>query len=212
MDRDGQVLGGLLLPDGARMRSYLLWSGCVALAFFSVYPTLNWITSLRPEPLHLYFAGELAIPFVPEMIWAYLSMYALFLMPLLFVPAAHLPALGKQLIAGTLVCGILFLLLPAELGFARELPTHSPYAGIYAAMFDVDRPHNLVPSLHVVFTLAIGLACAQAARPLARACVVIWVSAVVASTVLVHQHHMLDVAAALMLVFLLRRRYKVPDA
>jgi len=58
----------------------------------------------------------------------------------------------------------------------------------------------------------IGLACAQAARPLARACVVIWVSAVVASTVLVHQHHMLDVAAALMLVFLLRRRYRVPDA
>jgi len=212
MDRDGQALGGLLLPDGARMREYLLWSGGVGLAFFSVYPTLNWITSLRPEPLHLYFAGELAVPFVPQMIWAYLSMYVLFLMPPLFVPAAHMPALGKQLIAGTLVSGFVFLLLPAELGFARELPTESPYAGIYAAMFDVDRPHNLVPSLHVVFTVAIGLACACAAPPLARACLVAWISTVVASTVLVHQHHVLDIAAALILVFLLRRRYRVPDA
>ena len=212
MDRDGQVLGGLLLPDGARIRGYLQWSGWVGLAFLSVYPTLNWITSLRPQPLHLYVAGELAVPFVPEMIWVYVSMYALFLMPLLFVPAAHMPALGKQLIAGTLVSGFLFLLLPAELGFARELPTNPPYAGIYAALFDVDRPHNLVPSLHVVFTVAIGLACAGAAQPLARACLVTWIATVVASTLLVHQHHVLDVAAALTLVFLLRRRYKVPDA
>src|SRR5262245_21410398 len=201
-----------MLPDRARMREYLYWSGWVGLAFFSVYPTLNWITSLRPEPLHLYFAAELTVPFVPELIWAYLSMYVLFLMPPFFLPAAHMPALGKQLIAGTLVSGLVFLLLPAQLGFARELPSDSFIAGIYRAMFSIDRPHNLVPSLHVVFTVAIGLACADVARPLARAGLIAWIATAVASTLLVHQHHLLDIAAALALAFILRRRYRVPHA
>jgi membrane-associated phospholipid phosphatase len=133
-------------------------------------------------------------------------------MPPFFMPAAHMPALGKQLVAGTLVSGAIFLLLPAELGFPRVLPADPDYAKVYAAMFDIDRPHNLVPSLHAVFTLAIGLACADDAKPFARWILLAWTATIVASTVFVHQHHLLDVAAAIALVCLLRLRYKVPHA
>ena len=148
------------------------------------------------------------MPFVPQFIWAYLSMYLLFLMPLFFVPAERIPALGKQLVAGTVVSGLLFLLLPADLGFTRTVPSDPLYASLYAAIFSVDKPHNLVPSLHVVFSSAIALACADAARPLARTLLQAWLALIVLSTVLVHQHHILDVVAAVPLVFLLRRRYR----
>src|SRR5687767_5083940 len=100
--------------------TYVRWSLLVGIAFFAVYPTMNWLTSLR-EPLHLYLDAELAIPFVPQFIWPYLSMYALFAIPPFVIPAERMPALGRQLIAGCLISAVCFLLLPAELGFTREL-------------------------------------------------------------------------------------------
>jgi hypothetical protein len=199
-------------PDVRQFCIYLSWAWWVGLAFFSVYPTTNWLTSLRSSPFHLYAPAELEIPFVPQFVWGYFSMYVLFVMPPFFLHATQLPVLGKQLIVGTLVSGLLFLLLPAELGFARTVPADAPYAGIYATMFGVDRPYNLVPSLHVVFSAAIALACADVARPAARAGLHCWLVLIVASTIFIHQHHVLDIAAAFVLVFLLRRRYEVTYA
>lgn len=192
-----------------RLRTYLLWSFRAGVAFFAVYPAMNWLTSRR-TPLHLYLTGELAIPFVPWFIWPYLSMYALFVLPLFFIPAERMPALGKQLIAGCLVSAVLFLLFPAELGFARQVP--KSYGAIYAGMFDIDRPYNLVPSLHVIWSALIALACIDFARIPLKIALFAWLCVVVASTVLVHQHHLIDVIAALAIVFFLRRQYEVRHA
>lgn len=192
-----------------RVRTYLFWSFWIGVSFFGVYPTMNWITSLRGAPLHLYVRQELAIPFVPQFLWPYLSMYLLFLLPLFFVPTERMPALGKQLIAGSLVSAALFLLIPAELGFVRQLPRHAPYAAMYASVFNIDRPYNLVPSLHVIFSCAIALACIDFARGAVRVALYGWLVVIVASTVFVHQHHLLDLASAFVVVFFLRRRFEV---
>src|SRR5205085_8976397 len=186
-----------------------MWSFWVGVAFFGVYPAMNWLTSLRRVSWHLYFPAELQIPFVPQFIWAYLSMYLLFALPLFFIPAERMAPLGKQLIAGCIVSAVVFLLLPAELGFARQVPARAPYAAMYARVFSIDRPYNLVPSLHVIFSTAIALACADFARPLVRAAILAWLAVIVASTVLIHQHHLLDLAAAFVIVYGLRRRYEV---
>jgi hypothetical protein len=193
---------GAALP---RLRTYLFWSFWVGVAFFGVYPTMNWLTSLRPRPWHLYAPAELAIPFVPQFVWAYLSMYLLFLLPPFVLPVERMPILGRQLIAGSLVSALFFLLLPAELGFPRAVPAAAPYDAIFASVFRIDRPYNLVPSLHVIFSTAIALACAEVVRPPARAALRAWLAVIVASTVLVHQHHLMDVAAALAVVVALRR-------
>jgi hypothetical protein len=198
-----------ILSGWERPRMVSIWSFWIAVAFFGVYPAMNWITSLRATRLHLYVPSELAIPFVPQFIWAYLSMYMLFFLPLVFIPTARMPALGRQLIAGSLVSAVLFLLLPAELGFVRTVPASAPYTALYAGIFGVDRPYNLVPSLHVIYSTAIGLACADFARPIPRAGLLLWLGVIVSATVLVHQHHLLDVAVALAIVYFLRRRYEV---
>src|ERR1700722_12387180 len=112
-----------LVPDSKRLRIYAYWAGLAGVAFLAVYPTLNWLTSQRALRFHLYVSPELKIPFVPQFIWAYLSMYILFLLPLFLLPAERMPVLGKQLIAGTVLSGLVFLLLPADLGFMREIPS-----------------------------------------------------------------------------------------
>jgi len=190
-----------------RLRTYLIWSFWVGVSFFSIYPTMSWLTSLRARPWHLYAPAELRIPFLPQFVWGYFSMALLFLLPAFVLPAERMPALGKQLIAGSLVAAALFLLVPAELGFARQLPGRAPYDAIFAGVFSVDRPYNLVPSLHVIFSAAIALACADAVRPAARVALLAWLAVIVASTILVHQHHLIDVAAALAIVVVLRRGF-----
>jgi membrane-associated phospholipid phosphatase len=195
-------------PNGApRWPVYLDWSARVGVAFFAVYPAMNWITASRPARLQLYLPEELAVPFVPELIWVYLSMYALFLVPPLLLPAERMPALGKQLIAGTLASGLVFLLLPAELGFVRAIPDGSPSAA-YALLFRLDRPHNQMPSLHVLFSAAIALACAECARPLVRVALHVWLAVIAASTLLVHQHHVIDLVSSFVLVSILRRLFR----
>jgi membrane-associated phospholipid phosphatase len=197
------------LPDARRVRLYAYWAGLAGVVFFAVYPTLNWLTSLRRGRFQLYVSPELGIPFVPQFIWAYLSMYLLFLLPLFLLPAERMPTLGKQLVAGTVASGVFYVLLPAELGFMRIIPSDPIYANIYQGIFGIDRPHNLVPSLHVVWSSMIMLACADIARPLARCILYLWLSIVVMSTVLVHQHHILDVMGAMLIVFIIRRSYRV---
>jgi membrane-associated phospholipid phosphatase len=204
------AMGTSLFPDARRLRLYAVWAGLAGIAFFAVYPTLNWVTSLRSNRLHLYISSELSIPFVPQFIWAYLSMYALFLLPLFLLPASRMPVLGKQLIAGTVTSGLLFLLLPADLGFVRVIPSDPIYANVYKGIFGIDRPHNLVPSLHVVWSSAILLACADVARPIGRGLLYGWLAIVVMSTVFVHQHHLLDVVTAALVVFIIRRIYRMP--
>lgn len=191
-----------------RLRTYLIWSFWVGVAFFTIYPTLNWLTSLRARPWHLYLAAELRIPFLPQFVWVYFSMYLLFLLPLFLLPSERMPLLGRQLIAGSVIAAAIFLLVPAELGFARQLPGRAPYDAIFASVFSVDRPYNLVPSLHVIFSASIALACADAVRrPAARAALLAWLAVIVASTILIHQHHLVDVAAGLAIVFVLRRSF-----
>jgi hypothetical protein len=199
-------------PPRLVIRTYLVWAFWVGVAFFGVYPTTNWLTSLRSEPSHLYSHAEISIPFIPQFIWAYLSMYLLLLLPPFFMPAANMPALGKQLIVGTLGSAVSFLLIPAKLGFAREVPESAPYAAIYTFLFSLDRPYNLVPSLHVIFSSAIALACADFAPPAVRVALLAWLGVIVASTPLVHQHHLLDLAAGFVFVSVLRRLYEVTQA
>lgn len=189
----------------SRCSTYLWWAGWVGVAFFSVYPSLNWFTSTRDTVLHLYLPAELGIPFVPELLWVYLSMYAIFLLPPFFMTPPALRALGRQLVIGTLVAGLMFLLLPAQLGFARIVPADPLYRPWFEGVFSVDHPHNLVPSLHVVFSAAIALALMDNAHRWWRWALGTWLGLLIASTVLVHQHHLIDIVSALILVALLRR-------
>jgi membrane-associated phospholipid phosphatase len=69
-------------------------------------------------------------------------------------------------------------------------------------MFSIDRPFNLVPALHVIFSCAIALACADFARPAVRIALWGWLAVIVASTLFVHQHHLLDLLVAFAIVFL----------
>ena len=53
----------------------------VGILFAVIYFGMNWMTARRTDRYHLYFDWELAIPFVPAMIYGYASLLILLLLP-----------------------------------------------------------------------------------------------------------------------------------
>lgn len=198
----------LALPSRAVWQTYGIWVTWVSLSFFIIYPACNWLSALQSQTYALYFPFELQLPFVPEFFWGYVSMYVLFLVPPFFLDAHDLRLLGKRLVLATLFSGLIFLLLPTQLGFERVLPSDPAYSYLFAGMFAVDLPHNMVPSLHVVYSALILLALSDKADSKAvRAICLAWLLIIGASTLLVHQHHLLDLVAGWAVAFLFRCEY-----
>jgi membrane-associated phospholipid phosphatase len=175
-----------------------VWAFWVGVAFFSVYPICNWLTSQRSVTFALYHSAELSIPFVPGFFWVYISMYILLLLPPFLLNTVQLGSLGKQLVLATVLSGVIFLLIPTELGFERIKLDDALYSSLFALLFTIDLPHNLVPSLHVVFSVIIALSISEGIdKPAARLALWVWLTLVCLSTLLVHQHHLLDVVTGL---------------
>ena len=137
------------------------------------------------------------------MIVAYLSMFALFLMPPMQLEPGELADLARRLVIASLIGGVVFFCLPSEIGFAERTD-----AGIWQPAYDflyaIDDRFNAVPSFHVIYTASILLAFIDVALPRLRIAYVAWLILVCASTVLTHRHHLIDVVSGLAIAFAVR--------
>ena len=189
-------------------KTYTIWSFWVGLTFFAIYPTCNWLTANRETTYSLYLEAELSVPFIPGFFWIYMSLYLLFLLPPFFLNIEQLKQLGKQIIFATIFSGIIFLVFPAELGFERVIPDNPFYASLYSGMFFVDLPHNLVPSLHVIFSALILFSLLQSTHSTVQKSVWWgWLILISLSTLLVHQHHLLDILTGMLVAIGFRYNY-----
>jgi membrane-associated phospholipid phosphatase len=187
-------------PSGREIAVSLLWTAVLTPLFIAVYGTTNWITSQRAQLGRYYFDWELQIPFVPQMIWGYLSLFAMFLLPVFALREPGLHTLCRRLALATVASGLLFLALPAQLGFPR--PQSVPgYELLFGSIYLLDRPHNLVPSLHIAWSALILHALRGASPGWLRRLLELWFAIVCVSVVLVHQHHVLDVIGGLLVAF-----------
>jgi membrane-associated phospholipid phosphatase len=204
-DRDrlgAQRAGRLLAWPGWR---HLLYAWALSLAngawFALVFYGCDLLTARRGLRVAVHFDAELSIPLVPEMTAVYMSIYLLFLAaPFVLRTRAEFRAAVATLAAAIGVAGAGFLLVPAQLAFPPAASEAlGGWAGVYRLADRLNLTYNLVPSLHVALTTACAAIFARHAAPLARAALWFWAAAVAASTVLTHQHHVLDAVAGWLL-------------
>lgn len=163
--------------------------------FLILYGWCNWFTAQRANVPTLFFEWERSIPFVPLMIIPYMSIDLFFVAaPFLCRSNRELAAFSKRMAAALLVAGLCFLLFPLRFAFER-----SPLSGWLGAFFDwfqgIDRPHNLLPSLHIALCLILAEKFASRTRGLLRHALIIWFVLIGFSAVLTYQHHVMDVVA-----------------
>jgi hypothetical protein len=160
-----------------------------------VYGWCNWFTAQRANVPTLFFEWERAIPFVPLMIVPYMSIDLFFVAaPFLCRSDRELAALSKRIVAAILIGGICFLLFPLRFAFERP---HAP--GWLGAFFDwfrgMDRPYNLLPSLHIALRTILADLYARHTRGILRHASNVWFVLIGLSAVLTYQHHVMDVVA-----------------
>ncbi len=168
----------------------------VSILFGIVYVGADALTARRAQ-MRVDFGWEAAVPFVPGMVWVYSSIYLVFLAaPFVLRREREIAALGAAIAVVILMGGAGFLLFPARLAYP---PAPDPSGPITAAVMRVsDRinlTYNLVPSLHVALSTTTLGAMATRARPAVRVLLALGAGTVGLSTVLTHQHHVIDVVA-----------------
>lgn len=194
-----------VFPDRERLLAYLRFLGVFCLVFFPVYAGCGWLTATTGRARDLYVDAELAIPLMPGMVWPYLSLYPLFLLPLFHLDPDALARLSRQSVATLLIAGLAYVLVPGRLGHApvADLPGVTGY--LLAMVRAVDTPHNMAPSLHVAFSVLILSACMPSSRGVLAVAYPGWMALMAASALLIHQHHIVDVVTGAALALAVRQ-------
>ena len=179
----------------------LRWAGLLILLFPSVYWACNQITVQRETHYRLWFDWELQIPFVPGMVWVYLSLFICFFLPMFALREAALNALCRRLLFAVVVSAAFFLMVPAQSGFERPAQVPS-YSETFRLIYLFDLPGNCVPSLHVSWSALFIGALREVSPSWLRRALEVWFVALCAAVLLVHQHHLVDVIGGLLVAWM----------
>lgn len=211
----GEATGGraprpLSWPDAARRRAWLRFLMIFYLWFFPAYFGAAALAQASGRAHELFMAWELAIPLLPWAIIPYVGVIPLYAAPAFQMQARDIARLSRQTTAATLLAFAVFVLAPTRVAYRPEaLPEPWATAFAYGAL---PTPYNAAPSLHVAFAALILGACADSAGRAPRVFYAVAFMLVAASTVLTHQHHLVDVVAGLALAFLVRRLWPIGAA
>ncbi|PYI93109.1 MAG: serine/threonine protein phosphatase [Verrucomicrobia bacterium] len=170
-------------------------SAGLSLLFLIVYGWCNWFTAQRAHVPTLFFEWERLIPFVPLMIVPYMSIDLFFVAaPFVCTSDRELATFSKRIATAILVGGVCFLLFP--LRFAFERPRAAGWLGAFFDWFrGMDRPYNLLPSLHIALRTILAELYARHTRGFLRYASNFWFVLIGLSAVLTYQHHIMDVVA-----------------
>jgi hypothetical protein len=124
-----------------------------------------------------------------------MSIYALFLAgPFIIRDRREFAALVLGMSLATLIGGISFLLVPSRAAFPPPAEL-GVWSGLFQFADRLNLDYNMAPSLHVAFSVACVAAFARHASAAGRVLLWLWAAAIALSTVLTHQHHIIDVVS-----------------
>ena len=163
-------------------------------AGYALYLPIGAYTATLP---HHVPARDLdhAIPFVPAAVYVYALLYPLALLPLAVTGGRRrLRRTASAYLAAMGVSYAFFIAWPVHMTIRPEIPPpDSRVEWCLALLYAIDRPSNCFPSLHVSTVLLAALSVRGVDETLAAVAMGLAV-AVSASTLLVKQHWLVDVA------------------
>lgn len=171
---------------GAKVRaaaslSLLIPGPYFLLQYFPVRPVIE----LSP------YALDLSIPFLPDSMWVYQSLYPLLLLAGMLTGVKNdLQLFVRAMLAASAGAFAFFLLLPTS------VPRPPDAAGLYGLWTMFEKSSNALPSLHAAFcVIVIGFLPLCFQTKLARGAALLWIAGILVSTLTTKQHIVLDLLA-----------------
>lgn len=193
------------MPSGADARAVTALSLAFMGIFLFFYGGASALSAYVPWRIHVDFGFEAAIPFVPAASLVYLSMDLLVGMaPFVLRDLRSLFPMFATLTAQTVIGAVCFMLLPVETNFPMRV-VEGAHAAPFAAADLMNLERNFLPSLHVGFAVTAALAYGGRCSLLGKLVLGLWAAAIAASTMLIHEHHLMDVIAGAALAYWMSR-------
>jgi len=188
------------LDAKAVLKERFVWMLFMGALFFLLYGAANQYAHLGAPHPSLFMEWERQIPFVPAFIVPYMSSDLLFCIAFLMpYTRFELRVLAARVLFIIAVSVALFMLFPLQYGF--EKPEIRSFTLLFG-MLEADLPYNQLPSLHIAFAVVLWASMrSHLKNPLLKAALAGWFWLVAASTLLVYQHHFVDLPAGAALGF-----------
>lgn len=176
-------------PDAHPMfKERVLWAMLMGLFFALVHGGMNEISGLTVTRASFLLEWKSNLPFVPELIVPYMSLYPVVLIAFLMSPTRQ--AVQKLALRSSLaivITAAFFLAIPVEFSFQR--PEISGWPKFWFDLSSFDRPHNRFPSLQISLGFLAWHTITGEIKGVYRVMVTVWFLLLAASTVLVFQHY-----------------------
>lgn len=184
---------------GKKMLLYV----AMACSFWAGYHYVAAATANRSAHISLLTPIDKAIPFIPAFVLPYMSLYALFWLPVIASKHITLRDFATIVAATAGMFGVAFTvyaIVPSsyprpevvrEISFAHYL--------VAEALYRFDLPNNTMPSTHAAVVMILLSAAREKFCRLAYAAYTLWGMLILLSTVTVKQHYVADLVAGIIL-------------
>ncbi|HET9210619.1 MAG TPA: phosphatidic acid phosphatase, partial [Thermoanaerobaculia bacterium] len=167
--------------------------------FYSVYGGTSLLAKLRRPHVDFYFPWEMRLPFLPSWTLIYLTVPLLLLLtPFILRTWRTFMPFFLTLTAETLVAGVIFLVVPLAQAYPPRMASGF-LGGVFHMADRLNLDYNKLPSLHMAFAVTAAVVFGRRCGWLGRTLLGLWIVAVSASAMLIHEHQLLDLAAGLAL-------------
>jgi hypothetical protein len=167
--------------------------------FYSVYGGASLLAKLRRPLVDFYFPWEMRLPFLPSWSLIYLSVPLLMLAtPFILRSWRSFTPFVLTLTVETLIAGVFFLAIPLAQAYPPRV-ADGFFGGVFHLADRLNLDYNKFPSLHIAFAVTAAVVFGRRCGWLGRTLFSLWIAAVLASTMLIHEHQILDLLGGLAL-------------
>jgi membrane-associated phospholipid phosphatase len=172
------------------------------------YGSASFVSGVVPYRIRIDFPFEAQIPFVPQVAIVYLSTLLILLCaPFVLRRFEDLYPFFIVLCIETIVGAVIFIVLPVEPGYPPRAASGS-LPGLFLLADTLNLERNELPALHVAFAFTAAAAYQPKCGRLAGIAMWCWAAAIALSTLFMHEHHLLDVAAGILLAGVIMQKVR----
>ena len=181
----------------------LLLYATMAMLFFWGYRMVAEMTATRSGEVSFLTPIDEAIPFVPEFVFPYMSLYALFWLPVIVSRNISLRDFFGIIVATGGMFAVAFtvyLVVPSRYPRPDVSPDASfVYYVLAKALYAYDLPNNTLPSTHAAVVAILLSATRKKFGRRTYAIYALWGTSILLSTVTVKQHYIVDLVSGIIL-------------
>ncbi|MDO8585356.1 MAG: phosphatase PAP2 family protein [bacterium] len=186
-----------------RIGTKMLLYSAMAILFFLGYRYVAEVTAVRSVETSFLTPIDGMIPFIPEFVFPYMSLYALFWLPVIVSRNITLRDFATIIVATAGMFAVAFTvyaIIPSRYPRPEVCPdTSFVYYILAKALYAYDLPNNTLPSTHAAVVAILLSAARKKFGRRTYAVYALWGASILLSTVTVKQHFVVDLVSGIVL-------------